>query len=492
MKSKKRIFYILSIALIFVIGLILRFIAFLFSRPLWIDECLLFNNIYLKGFFDFFAPLFYFQSAPPIFLMLEKFVMHFYGIGEKALRLIPFLSSLISLPVFYVFSKKFLKTPLAVTIATALFAINANCIFYAQELKQYSTDILCFMILFIILNRISVANISKNDKLIYCLSTVLFPLFSLTSYFVIGSWFLRELFVGRKEIKNLLILQIPMLAVLYFYYTKVLYPQRFSILMISQDYWNLGFLSFEPIRDLHIIKAAILYFFIPCTFFITIAILLLLGIFLLCREYKQKENSLLINIFPIVILCSFLNMYPIIGRSILYMIPAIIVLAAKGFDLVSGTKKILSAIIVITYIVSFHNYNVDYFKKCFKSNIWFCRFLDKQYPNVKDAFNILKENYKNGDVVIITSMAQNEYNYYKKYYKFSPTKEITIGYMDDNKAPYYIGELDKLIEPNTNYWFFYVTDYSNDKSLQKGIDFYIKQNQALTPASGLAYLKSRK
>lgn len=487
MNINKKIVYILFIAFFLTLGFILRLKVFLYSRPLWLDECYIFDNISSKGFFSYFAPLLNFQSAPPVFLMLEKISFSLFGIGEKALRLVPFLCSVISLPVFYIFSKNFLKSPFTIVIANALFSINIYCLYYAQELKQYSSDVLCFMVLFLILNSITTENLNKKNTAIYCTVTTTFPLLSIPSYFLVGGWFLREILKYRNEkekIIKLITLQLPMILVLYFYYTSTLHPQQMDILKISSDLWQQGFLSLNFINNFIIIKSILQYYFLPCSSYITLLILSFLGIILFLKYYKDKEKAFLINSALFIIIASCCHLYPLYNRISLFFLPGIIMLVTKVFDLVSKKQKLISVIILILFIVSFHNYDFNYLKRCYRVDIWWCRF-PKIYHNPQKVFKKLIENYQSKLGVIVHITSEPEYKYYKKYYNFYPTNEILLHWICNGSISDYKDKLEKLTIKNKSYCIFYFSDFSKNRAATKAIELFAEQNDIFIKEQGL-------
>lgn len=456
------LFYCILISLIFILGILLRFKSYLFSRSLWMDECFLFDNIYNKSFWGFFSQLSFGQSAPPLFLMLEKLVTKLFGIKELALRFVPFIASIIAIPVFYYFSKTFLNKSLSILFANLLFAINIQNIFYAQELKQYSTDLLCFMLLFIFFKDLSVKIINIKSTLYYIIVSTILPLFSLTSYFVIFGWILCQIIECKKYLKKLFIIQIPILLMLCFYYFSILQLQRKEVYIYSpSNLWSANFFSANLINNIVIIKNAINYYFctnnnLPIfTDFILIT-LVFLGMCFILKDYQKRVNSLAIFTILIIFITSFLKIYPIFQRSILFIMPLCIIFSAKILDFVSIKHKILSLVIILFTLFAFHNYNLSYFKQCINCNIWYCRFHDEKYPNPKEIMQTLIKNYKSGDIVIINNASISEYNYYLTYYHFFIQKTIFLNYMKDTQQ-----YLDKL-KDNEKYWFFYSDDYTKD------------------------------
>src|SRR5574344_42081 len=105
--NKKTYFYIILL-FIFLIAIVLRLKTFLIGRPLWHDECSLSLSIVDRTFGGIFLPLEQSQKAPIGFMLISKLVTSILGIKEFSLRLLPFLSGIVSILIFYLFSKKIL------------------------------------------------------------------------------------------------------------------------------------------------------------------------------------------------------------------------------------------------------------------------------------------------------------------------------------------------------------------------------------------------
>ena len=81
------------------------------------------------------------QAAPAGFLVLQKCEVMAFGHGELALRLVPFLASVIVLPVFFLGIRK-IAGPATAMAGTAWLALAEPLVRYSSEGKQYSTDVL--------------------------------------------------------------------------------------------------------------------------------------------------------------------------------------------------------------------------------------------------------------------------------------------------------------------------------------------------------------
>ncbi len=148
----KKYWYHILIFAIIICAIVFRVEALRIRESWWDEAALAYNFVENEGILWTFKPLAHFQMAPPLFLILTKFVTSIFQGTEWSYRIIPFLSSIISIPVFYILSTKFLTQKRAVIFANFLYAVNFALIRWATEFKQYSGDILIFMLVFLWLN----------------------------------------------------------------------------------------------------------------------------------------------------------------------------------------------------------------------------------------------------------------------------------------------------------------------------------------------------
>ncbi|HEY1922414.1 MAG TPA: hypothetical protein VGG44_06585 [Tepidisphaeraceae bacterium] len=128
--------------LIVAIGIILRFRRYLEERGLMHDDALLANNIFSKSFTQLLRPLDTGDQAAPVgFLILQKCAVVLFGHDEHVLRLIPFLASIIVLPLFFLIIRRLAGNPTAI-MAIAVMSFAEPLVRYSAEAKQYSTDVL--------------------------------------------------------------------------------------------------------------------------------------------------------------------------------------------------------------------------------------------------------------------------------------------------------------------------------------------------------------
>jgi hypothetical protein len=129
-----------------VIGALLRIRQWLEARSLWNDEVALAVSFARQGFPAILTePLPHNQSAPPAYLFATQSATRVFGFDERALRLTALAAGLASLMVAVVVARRLLTHPLARISFVALIGFSPALIYYSNEVKQYSWDVLAVM-----------------------------------------------------------------------------------------------------------------------------------------------------------------------------------------------------------------------------------------------------------------------------------------------------------------------------------------------------------
>ena len=130
-----------------ILGVAIRLIQYFHNRSLWFDEVNLALNIVNRNYGELTQTLDHNQAAPLGFLWVEKLAVQMFGNNEYALRLFPLLANIVALVVFYRLVTCYCA-PVAAPMAIALFAFGRHTLYFATELKQYSSDMAIALILF--------------------------------------------------------------------------------------------------------------------------------------------------------------------------------------------------------------------------------------------------------------------------------------------------------------------------------------------------------
>ena len=123
------------------LGVVWRVARYAACPPLWGDEAFLAVNLLVRDFAGLLRPLEYYQIAPVGFLWAELAVVRALGASEWALRLVPFVSGLISLALFVGLARRMLDRRSAL-LAVGIFAASFYPVRHAVEVKPYATDLM--------------------------------------------------------------------------------------------------------------------------------------------------------------------------------------------------------------------------------------------------------------------------------------------------------------------------------------------------------------
>ncbi len=179
------------------IGLFLRLFRYAVAMPVWGDEAFVGLNIINRGFAALLQPLDYAQVAPPGFLLAERTMYLWFGMGEYAMRFLPMLAGLAALLLFAYWAR-LLASPNVVVIAVAIMAIGNYPVRYAVELKPYGIDMFASLLLLIP----ATLYFLRKRKIWLGLTIILLPFclaISFPAIFIAGAIGFALLTVARKK-----------------------------------------------------------------------------------------------------------------------------------------------------------------------------------------------------------------------------------------------------------------------------------------------------
>ncbi len=358
------ILFILLLCLIICIGIFLRAELYIADIPFWFDEQLLGMLFYDKNIFGFFKSIDTAVKIPPLWGVLEFCFLEVFGYTFRVFRFIPFISSIISLFLFYILLKDFSKSKTAVLAGLLMFAVNSRLIYYSAEFRQYSSDVLNCLILLCLYKYISFKNIALLKSVIYSLISCIFVLISFPSVFIIPAViFAKSIEEKYFNPKVLWIFSGIILCCIYLYLIDPeCYKYMYSYWGGEREiaFWSLSFSSF-----LYIIEKFFSYIFPLNNGTLFIKLLFLSGLILLFKE-NHKDKFLFLFIFAISLFASLIRIYPFSTRHSLYLIPAVIMMIIKiiDFPAVQCSKKICRAVMffksvicvfIILFIINIHH-----------------------------------------------------------------------------------------------------------------------------------------
>ena len=158
MQAEKKI-YNYGIIAIVILGILIRCFAYFRNLSFWGDEAALGLNIMNKSYYELFKGLDYLQVAPPMFLVISKFLYQTFNpvydcLRDLLLRWLSAAAGIAAIPLFYYYIKLFLKDKLSMITGMLIFVFNTTTILYCAQFKQYSFELLVSILLMIVFYKI--------------------------------------------------------------------------------------------------------------------------------------------------------------------------------------------------------------------------------------------------------------------------------------------------------------------------------------------------
>src|SRR5258706_3723570 len=241
-----------AVAILLLVGFVLRIRQYLTGRSLWIDEAMLALNIVNRDFAGLFKPLDYDQGTPLGFLLVEKFFNILLGKSEFVLRLFPLMMGLAALWLFYLLLKR-TTSGTGLLLALALFALNPRLVYYSSEVKQYIVDVAVTIGLLLMTERLFDEHPSKKYFIRFTLVGLLALWFSHPALFVLAGigltlvlvYLKRQDYISLRLALGMGSIWVLNLVFLYFLILKDLRQNTFM-----QEYWQDAFVPMPPWRDM--------------------------------------------------------------------------------------------------------------------------------------------------------------------------------------------------------------------------------------------------
>jgi len=450
MQKKNAIFYFIMGAIL-LLGVVYRVLSYCQVNVFEDDECRIILAIMDKQWWELFFSLNYEgQSGPPLFLLIEKFFGEIFNYTEKALKFFPFVCSLLSMFVFYKFTKKVFTNKLPIVLSNFLFVINTALLMYSVSAKQYSSDVLMCLLCIYYLADINLKELSKKKIIILSLVLALLPLISLPTIFFIASFVIIKLAYNLKDkeyLKLILLTIIPLIIMLFLYYLFNLHPSKLQMLKYFPTYWDECFVGFGIKNNiLYILLNLFHMFFYPNGSSVYSLILFIGGLGYLIED-KSIYSKFILSVFGFTLLASITHMYPIVLRVSLFALPLVIICIIKPFDYIKFNNWKFYVILPLL-ILAFCGYNLSY---------------NSIYKNItatqaKDLMTELVEKYNpKTDRVFVNDASSSSFIFYARKNNFVPNEYTLVkGSVKNLKET-----LDSyLLESRKErFWFYIVKDF---------------------------------
>ncbi|OGC07430.1 hypothetical protein A2230_08115 [candidate division WOR-1 bacterium RIFOXYA2_FULL_36_21] len=488
---------ILLFLCIFIIGLFVRLYNLQF-RSLWGDEA---HSLYISynfyehnfrhekiSFIETFREIY--QAATinltqdshlPVYFVLLSFWIKLFGPSEYILRLLSVIIGLSSIPLLFVFTKKYFDSKVALA-ASFLLSISPLLVMHSHEIRMYG-----LLMLFGLLSTWCFWEILNNGekvwhKIGYLVFSLLFLLTHVYSLLLMASHFIFWCYYCffNKKIKEYIIL--PLLL-----FVAVLLASPFYIKMFMLNFSNvissqaeMAFSVF-PWYTKIILFPFVLSFgetLAPWSFFVVMPVGLAWA-FLLLKNFKKANNIkiaflLILVLFPII--SSAILLKPTMPKYLIASFPFYLILVSYSLTNLKTKplKYLLILLIVFGSLISIKNYfSLEEYHNSNQIEEW------------KTVSSIIMKNKQAGDIVLTTSHYINFriINYYLNIIALSGLKIYTL-HQDLNKPvtlinnSYCMFDYKKRVYPINNItakriWF--VEHIADDKVFPEGYINNLKQ-----------------
>jgi len=329
-------------SLIILVGLVFRLRQYAAQRSLWLDEAMLARNIVERSFGQLAQPLDYNQGTPLGFLYVEKLLTEILGNRDYILRLLPLFAGCLSLYLMYRLGSYCIRGP-STFVALALFALSDRLIYYTSELKQYSSDVLVVLLLYLAAAPDLEGRATRKHHLLLAFGGAIALWFAHPAAFVLASigFALFLLYVARRDWGKLRWLALSGLVWVASF--GLLYLASLRHLTASRgllDFWQPAFMPMPPWANLRWLTDALRYSFVDPVGLSTSlmgALLGLAGAVLLLQQRWQWGIALLLPLF-LTLAASGMRLYPFGGRLLLFAVPSLLIAIGVGLE---GVRSVL-------------------------------------------------------------------------------------------------------------------------------------------------------
>jgi hypothetical protein len=350
--------------LLLIIGIVLRFVVQFIFPSFNVDEISLGNNIKHSGFIELLHPLKSFQSAPPLYLWLQKLIITFSPLSFWInIKILSFFSSVAGIVLFYLFIKKNnFNTVFLIMFVILLF--NPFNLYNSLTVKQYTLDLAGILFLTLYFKAKFFEKYNWIFFIIWCMISNV-GLFACSGY-LIFEFFKQTKSINLKSIltfinKKRLTFIAPVPYVIYFiWYMKQDGSQEMREFMVH--YWYNSFIPLNSgifkfiIYNLH---GLWVYFFSAVEVWGMFLMLLMVPAFYFFQKRAilfRQEIALLLCVVFIHLILNFLHMYPFSDRLYLYILPLMLLWFGSSISSIFQTekiKKILFSFVIFISLITF-------------------------------------------------------------------------------------------------------------------------------------------
>jgi Dolichyl-phosphate-mannose-protein mannosyltransferase len=451
------------------LGVFLRIWQYWANPSLWLDEAMLANNIVNRSFVGLTRPLDANQGAPIGFLFIQKVFIELFGNQDYVLRLFPLLTSILAIPLMWRVAQAYVGRWPSL-LALSFFAISAPLIYFASEVKQYSSDVFCTLLVLVVTPKALDVHATSRAFMLFGFVSSIVIWFSHPIVFIIAGVFLVLILdiVKSKEFrvrghKLFWFAEAAALCIVSFFVLFLISLRFLTANAELLDYWQDAFLPMPPWKDVSwflkawygLLNSMLGLYLVSSTHAIAnfalagVATLLFIagGILLFCKRW---QFALVLTMpFFFASLASGMGKYPFAGRLMVFSIPLLILLIANG---VEGTRSFLlrigprtaicaTAVLIVLLlfkpiVVAWENFSQPPLKE-----------------HIKPIMSYVNQNRLTPDIVYIYYGALPAFKYYASRYGFRQGDYIE-GIASRKDPEKYLNDIDRF-RNHERVWFIF-------------------------------------
>ena len=403
-------------------GIFLRAMHYLGGRSLWMDEAKLAVNFTRDPAWDIFQPLLQNQIAPLGFLLIEKLSVGLLGASEYALRLYPFIAGVLSVYLIYRLASRTLGLWIGL-IALGIFSVSHWAIYYAAEVKQYSSDMMVALLLYLAAAYALQKSGDIKRWLLLTVAGMAGVLLSHPATFILAgigiSLGLQE--IARRQWSNLLRLgasSIVWIGSFAFglYATSIIASGSGSegqatLTHMTGVAWTGAFAPFPPTSpgDIRWYSTAFFALFNhPLGFAASglAAFLFLTGVVYLWRRERLWLGMLVLPML-VTLAASALHLYPFTSRLLVFLVPGTIIVIAAG---VNTVRQLAGEHYRFVWILAMA---VLLYQPVWKAFTNVKNKAPYNHEDIRTVLNYVGQSMADGDRVYIYAGAASAFRYYQ-------------------------------------------------------------------------------
>ncbi len=345
-------------------GIVCRVAGWLADRSYWLDEGSIVGCILKLDETGLFGPLGSSQLAPPGFLASEWGAIHLFGTSRVAFRMVSLLAGIAALFGFHAVARRCLPARVE-WVAVLLFAVTGDLIYFASEVKQYSSDLALTLGCLVVALRVdrgsttwgqAVGLAAVGVGVVWCSHPAIFTLAAIG---VVG---LAHALKDRTPRRGAVWVAIGLAWLASF---ALVHAVAMRQLGYRRDMWAFWDFAFPPVPPRSVwdliwpVRRIAFLFASPLNFDAPIgprwSIWPAVGLALVgsARLARTEPSRLALIVLPggFALVAAYAELYPFHGRLLLFCAPLLLILIASGLDAIWDRRVLRGTL--LAWVVGF-------------------------------------------------------------------------------------------------------------------------------------------